>query len=992
MTRPFNPSFRIRSDYAAAIAVTLAPLIYFLPALRSGDVLCPDDGILFNTPLRVAAASIMRAGHLPLWDPYIFSGMPLLGAAQGGLLFPLNWFYLLFSPATATNVMVVSSYMIAAIGAYLYSRRAGASISGAMITSLVWQLSGALIGQISHINIVHTAAMLPWVLWSLEHYADTGSFKRGALLAAIVAIQVFAGHQQTFAYAAMLVAAYAITIAIADASVRKRYLSSLAFIATGVFLAAVQIVPTFELLRNSSRGSATYEFFTSFSMPRRFVLALVAPYVLGGGDGRLFRAPYVGPPFYPELVGYVGVLAIMLAVVAVLLKPDVRTKFWAIAAAVCLLLAFGGYAPLHFYKLIYYVPGLNLFRVPARHLMEVDFALAVLAGRGLTGLAARRGNRQALTRVAFASALVWLFAALAVTVLRPAEFHLARETAVSVLRAPELFIPILIAGMGAAALWLFARQRRGATPFLFAVLVFDLVLWGQSSGWYTASPKSNEEYWRVPETVKALRSVAPQDAKSYRILTAPHTFDSSGPPVGPSASRLTDWVLWTQPDVYMMHGIQNAAGYDGFGLDRYSKLVGQMKVWGEVTDPDTTFRGDSREIDLVNARYLLATRKQSNGVELGLSADAFLPATEKFGDFMFASTDLGLPIITKDKRLTFSVAPVEIDHVAMLTNLAWSENVPDNTIVARLRLSTTDGRKFEFPLRAGADTAEWAYDRPDIRARIRHRRPTVATSYGVSDAKGNYEAHTYVSSVALPEKMKIARDEIVIEPDPHWPDLTLSVFRLSLISASEGKTYAPRRNSISVGSVKATAKAETAIAAPNNRWKLAAQTQYVDIYENVRAMPRAWMASEARVLDEATMLEVIRSGKFADGLEWDPARTALIESELSEQVGAGPAGRAEIKLYEPNRIDVNTRADTPSVLVLSENHYPGWRTYVDGRAVETLRVDYNLRGVPLPAGEHKVEFIYRPKSALVGIVISMVALVMLIAGIVVERKYKGLTK
>jgi hypothetical protein len=328
----------------------------------------------------------------------------------------------------------------------------------------------------------------------------------------------------------------------------------------------------------------------------------------------------------------------------------------------------------------------------------------------------------------------------------------------------------------------------------------------------------------------------------------------------------------------------------------------------------------------------------------------------------------------------------------MLTNLAWSENVPDNTIVARLRLSTTDGRKFEFPLRAGADTAEWAYDRPDIRARIRHRRPTVATSYGVSDAKGNYEAHTYVSSVALPEKMKIARDEIVIEPDPHWPDLTLSVFRLSLISASEGKTYAPRRNSISVGSVKATAKAETAIAAPNNRWKLAAQTQYVDIYENVRAMPRAWMASEARVLDEATMLEVIRSGKFADGLEWDPARTALIESELSEQVGAGPAGRAEIKLYEPNRIDVNTRADTPSVLVLSENHYPGWRTYVDGRAVETLRVDYNLRGVPLPAGEHKVEFIYRPKSALVGIVISMVALVMLIAGIVVERKYKGLTK
>jgi hypothetical protein len=103
----------------AALAVTLAPVLYFLPAVLSGIILCPDDGLLQNVPYRVAAAEIVKSGYLPLWNPYIFSGMPLLASAQVGILFPLNWFYLVFSAATATNLMVISSYMVAALGAFL---------------------------------------------------------------------------------------------------------------------------------------------------------------------------------------------------------------------------------------------------------------------------------------------------------------------------------------------------------------------------------------------------------------------------------------------------------------------------------------------------------------------------------------------------------------------------------------------------------------------------------------------------------------------------------------------------------------------------------------------------------------------------------------------------------------------------------------------------------------------------------------------------------
>jgi hypothetical protein len=962
---------RIKTDYLAAFAVTLAPILYFLPALRNHLVLGPDDGMLFNVPLRVAAAQMVRSGHLPLWNPYIFSGMPMLAAAQGGFLFPLNWFYLVFSPAVATDLVTISAYMLAASGAYLFARRTGASIAGAMTTSLIWQSSGFLIGQISHINIVHTAAMLPWVLWALERYVTSGSRARGALLAVLVALQAFAGHQQTLAYSLMLVAAYATVMAFAELENRRRYLLSLAFLAAGVLLAAVQIVPTFELLRNSPRAVASYDFFSSFSMPRSFVSTFVAPYVMGGGDGRLFRAPYIGQAYYTEYVAYAGMLAIMLALIALLLRRDKRTKFWAVAGLCCLVLAFGRGAPLYLYRLIYYVPILNLFRVPARHLMEVHFAVAVLAGRGLTSLAAMRGSRAAMRRVAIVGGSISLLTLLMVTWWRPAGFHLGREAPVSVLRAPELFMPIVFAALGAGALWLFARRSRGSTALLLAVLALDLVVWGQSSGWYTSSRRIPEEFWRAPETVQLLRDKAHADLASYRILTTRQTFDPRAP-----ARNSSDWVLWIEPDVYMMYGIQNAAGYDGFGLDRYSQLAGQMKLWGELTDPDGTLRSNSREIDLLNVRYLLSIRKRTDATQTGssanevISANEFPPATENYGGFMFAPGDLNLPNLSANKRLEFKVPPVAVDQVALVTNLSWAEDVPDHKIVGRLRLQAKDGRAFEFPLQTGADTADWAYDRPDIRARIRHQRPTVATSYDISDTQYKYQGHTYVCAFGLPEKTVIESGVIELEPQPRAPNLLLKVFRVSLIDEGQQKSYPLSRELFQVEGT--SPRPEPSRDEKSDRWKLLAQARYVDIYQNAWALPRAWLAPDARVLDEGAMLSVIRTGILPDGSKWDPLQTALVEVEPSSPLAnTAQDGRAEVTGYEPNRVNLQTHSSGNSILVLSENHYPGWRVYIDGQSADVLRVNYALRGVVIPAGDHRVSFVYRPWSVMGGLLLSL---------------------
>ncbi len=986
MPLPFSLRTKITPSSATAIVVSLLPLIYFLPATRGNLVISPDDGVIFNVPLRVAAANLMSSGYLPLWNPYIFSGMPLHGSAQAGILFPLNWFYLVSNPPVATNLMMLSSYALAALGAYLFARRSGATIGGAALTSLVWQWSGFLVAQIGHTNVVHTAALLPWLLWAIDGYGASGARRRGVLLAGIVALQIFAGHQQTLCYALLIASAYAVAMWRSSQPDRNWYLRSLLLLAAGVVLAAVQILPTYELMRNSLRANGSFDFFTSFSLPPRFLLTFFAPYILGGGDGSLFRAPYVGQPFYGEYIGYVGLGTLMLSALALLIKRDARTKFWATVVVIGLALALGRYWPFRLYGVIYYLPLLNLFRVPARHLMEVDFALAVLAGRGLTAIHATT-DRQRTTRWALAVGVaVLLLTFLVVTVGRPAAFRLGREAPVSLLRAPELFLPVVFAALTGWAIWTLARRGgRSASLLTIAVLSLDLVVWGQSSGWRVSSLRAEDEYWQVPETVKPLRELG-RNSTPYRILTAPHPFDPAVPPVGPAVTGLAP-TLWTQPDIYMMHGIENAAGYDGFGLARYSRLAGDMKVWGELDDPDRTLRGNSREIDILNVRYLLSMRRQDgrsgaatvNSLSATSSSD-YPSATREHGNVMFAENDLGLPSIGAGKRLEFTLPAVAADRVGLLTNMSFSESVPDGTVVGYVRLRASDGRVFDFPLRAGADTAEWAYDRVDIRRRIRHSRAKVATSYPVEDAQGRYQAHTYVTSFALSEKATITGGEIAVERSALWPDLLLSVFRVSLIDSGESKTFPLRREWMTEGLAAKSdlpRDSRSQVSLPDSRWRLVTQTAQVDIYENGRALPRAWVAA-ALGLPEQTMLEVIRSGKLPNGQVWEPMRTALVETAVTLTPAEDTGSRAEVTKHEPNRIGVKTSSTSPGILVLSENHYLGWRSYLNGQPVETLRVNYNQRGVLLPAGEHSVEFLYRPRSVLLGLITSLLVFIVLI--------------
>ena len=112
--------------------------------------------------------------------------------------------------------------------------------------------------------------------------------------------------------------------------------------------------------------------------------------------------------------------------------------------------------------------------------------------------------------------------------------------------------------------------------------------------------------------------------------------------------------------------------------------------------------------------------------------------------------------------------------------------------------------------------------------------------------------------------------------------------------------------------------------------------------------------------------------------EFDPTREVVLDTEVPMPTGRRLKATAKILRYENELVTIATSADNEGILVLADSYYPGWKAFVDGREEVIRRANLFFRAVPLPAGNHTVEFRYEPRSFTVGLAISAVTLVALI--------------
>jgi hypothetical protein len=947
-----TPSSEWLSRIAVTLTLFLLPLVYFFPAALGKVTLAPGDGWTQIIGIRILIGQMIARGELPLWNPYIFAGMPLLASIQPGALYPPTWLFAVLSPQTAMNVLVITTYHLTLVGTYLYSRRIGCHRIGAVIAAITFAFGGYMVAHLGHTNRINAAAWLPWILLSVEElhrHARWGWVTAGAMF---IALQLFAGDPQMTLYTAMLAGAYALFTVLFRAKLQSpaKFLAALgAMTVCGALLSIVQLLPGRELLRLGDRAGIDYEYFSQWSFPPAQWFGLFFPYFFGGASLAPYRIPYWGRWNLTETCGYVGMATWLLGFAAVFTswgswrnRQDDSSRliwFWALCAVIALLLAFGSYLPFGLNKLLYLVPVYKLFRAPARHLMEFTFAAGVLGGLGATALA--QIDRARVKRVLRKSVML-LAAIIGIGVVVYRFFGERLVTGVPLppragaLSDPEIYFPLVFFGLSVAALVIYARWRSAlAGAALLGVLFLDLMTWGFFYEWRVIDDKGFNLATRLadPPTVKFIKEREP-DWNSFRIV-------SYSP-----APYVRNQDLLNYPNVSIARGLQSLNGYDPVRLGQMAVVAGRMTLDGVITEP-AALAAMAQGLNLLNARYLLNERSGSTPGE---------PVVHEGISFDTRRMDMALD---RWAQVRFDVKTMA-DELAIISAMENPGGVTNGAPVLNVKLHTTDGRMIERQLLAGRDTFGWT--------------PSSAAAIASWNMAG-FPGQGYLG------RLKFDRAEIEsVEFDCPPHDADLIVTRASLFDAATNTSHPLDARTL-----------------PPERWRKLAEYGEIAVYENLKAMPRAWFANRAVMAPSVEVLRTIKTGRLTDGTPFDPAETVLLESELFSNrtvktplasSGASPAPKGEVKItaYGPQRIELQTVNSQPGFLVLSEIYYRGWEALVDGQRASVDRVNFTLRGLELSPGEHRVEFVFGAHSFRNGAAWSLAGMVLLLLGAFAIRR------
>lgn len=394
-----------------------------------------NDLILENYAWKQFIVESIRARRLPLWNPYIFAGMPFLASGQHSALYPLTLFFLLMPLWKAYGWFTVITLTLAGINMYVLLRVLGMRRGAALLGGIVYQGSGFLTISVVFQMIIAGAAWLPLVLAmvaKLFQVAEAGETHPTAYIpwtavgAIAIGLVCLAGHPETLYYVLLLTALYVLwrlgglwldwrrkPEAPYHLLLNPAVWSAMLGV-TGLLLGSAQLIPLYELVRaNFREGSVSFSEVLGWAYPPRQILTFLIPDFFGNPARHTFfdittkswRAittrnvwggtlDYVawtqGLPSwknYVEAASYVGILPLLLAGLALWYRRrDRHVRFFGLLVLVSLLFIFGTPA----YAILYYgLPGWSQLHTPFRWVFPYTFAIAALAAIGWDAMVGR---------------------------------------------------------------------------------------------------------------------------------------------------------------------------------------------------------------------------------------------------------------------------------------------------------------------------------------------------------------------------------------------------------------------------------------------------------------------------------------------------------------------------------------------------------------------------------------------------------------------------
>ena len=532
------------------------------------------------------ARTLLETGAIPQWNPYLFGGLPYVGAMHGDIFYPTAWLRWIMPVDLAITWGMVLHFVLAGWFMYRFTRALGLTWGAAIFSGVSYELTGIVASQMSpgHDGKLFVSALTPLAFWVLLHAIRRGKQWAFGVFAIVVALIVL-GHYHMAYFLLIALGMWALYLAILDPDrpqhvpAWKALALAAAAVAIGVGITALQVLPFLAYIPFSPRAAGGpdqgWAFASGYAFPPSEIFTLLLPQFNG------VLEHYWGQNAIKFHTEYLGFLPFALALLSLGDRPRRSlVRAFAATAILFLMFSFASYTPLYrpFFELL---PGLNKIRAMGMVFYLVAFSLCVLAGIGMDRVlakAVRPGN------VLVVVGGIGLFAALGALggLQALAESIAIPERADAVvanapyLRAGGLRLLVFVA-LGGGVLWATAAGRLAggaATAALVALVAVDL--WSVDRSFYVFSPRASVLF--ADDAVTShLRQVRPP----YRVLDAGESYGHS---------------------ILMAYRIPVVTGYHGFQLQRFNDLGGYQQGWQNLLSPSL--------LDLLAIRFIVTPRVQ----------------------------------------------------------------------------------------------------------------------------------------------------------------------------------------------------------------------------------------------------------------------------------------------------------------------------------------------------------------------------------------------
>jgi len=360
---------------SALIAGILLITVFFYRQILFGEVVYCCDNLTLNLPAKLWFIDELKQGIFPLWNPYLFSGMPFWADLNLGLLAPGNLLFFFLTPFRALTYNVILNFFLAFLGMFLLGGALSLSWFASLVAGVIYAFSGTLVVYTNNLPLLAGASLLPLVMFCLVRFSRKPKTAYFLSFVAVLAWQLLSGHPQLTYYSWLLAISY-LWLLPGWPWVKKLFWTLTGF-GLALAIAGVQLVPFAELISYSTRLGRGFAYATFDSLHPLNLIRFILPNLVGDLSRNFVWAQ--GGSVY----GYLGLMPLLLVMLLKRRKREVM--FWTGVALISLLLALGKYTPLYL-PVYYLLPGAGSFRSPQHFLLLYTFSLAIISGYALDTL------------------------------------------------------------------------------------------------------------------------------------------------------------------------------------------------------------------------------------------------------------------------------------------------------------------------------------------------------------------------------------------------------------------------------------------------------------------------------------------------------------------------------------------------------------------------------------------------------------------------------